>query len=104
MKRLDEILLARALAFKHDPNEQKLVDAAIDETGLPTITKNICAHLPMPLVDRLENALSVLQMSKREFITDALIDSLDRYDAIMSEYGVWEEYERKHGPQAEEAA
>ena len=104
MNRLDEILLSRALAFKHNPDEQMIIDAAIEDGGLKHITKNICAHLPLPLVERFENALNVLQMSKREFITAALIDSLDRYDAIMNQYEVWEEVERKSPQTGEEAA
>lgn len=100
MNRLDEILISRALAFKHNPVEQKIIDAAIDDGSLPIQTKNICAHLPLPLVDRFENALSVLQMSKREFITEALIDSLNRYDSIMDQYKVMD----KHLQGEEEAA
>lgn len=98
MKQLDEILLARALTFKHGPSmNAKFIDAAIESGEVKNVTKNVCAHLAIPLVDRLENALSVLDMTKREFIETAILDALDRYDAIMAEHGVWEAFEGKSG-------
>lgn len=92
MNRLDEILTYRALAFKHGHSVtlDSGIDAAISQGS--TQTKNVCAHLSLPLVDRLENALGILDMSKRAFIESAIIDALDRYDSISSEHDIFEPY------------
>jgi hypothetical protein len=92
MNRLDEILTYRALAFKHGHSvtTNSGIDAVIGEGS--TQTKNVCAHLSLPLVDRLENALGILDMSKRAFIESAIIDALDRYDSIASEHDIFEPY------------
>lgn len=94
MNRLDEILTYRALAFKHGHSvtNSSIIDAAISDGQAPSVTKNVCAHLSLPLVDRLENALGILDMSKRAFIESAIIDALDRYDSIAAEHDIFEPY------------
>lgn len=92
MNRLDEILTYRALAFKHGHSVSGIIDAAISDGQAPSATKNVCAHLSLPLVDRLENALGILDMSKRAFIESAIIDALDRYDSIATEHDIFEPY------------
>lgn len=113
MNRLNEILTYKSLAFKHAADNQQLVDyiAETQPEVLHQVTKNVCAHLPMPLVDRLENSLGILGMSKREFIQAAIIDALDRFDKIAEDYHIFEAYEdgaltaevtdvKKTGPEA----
>lgn len=92
MNRLDEILTFKALAFKHSAGNSQLVDYILESEPekYQHVTKNVCAHLPIPLVERLENSLSLLNMSKREFITAALIDALDRFDKIANQYDIFE--------------
>lgn len=92
MNRLDEILTYRALAFKHGHSvtTNSGIDFAIAQGS--TETKNVCAHLSLPLVDRLENALGVLDMSKRAFIESAIIDALERFDSIAGQYDIYEPY------------
>lgn len=94
MNRLDEILTYRALAFKHGQlvTNSGIIDAAISDGQAPSVTKNVCAHLSLPLVDRLETALGILDMSKRAFIESAIIDALDRYDSIAAEHDIFEPY------------
>jgi hypothetical protein len=50
--------------------------------------KNICAYMPETLVNRLEKTLALLEMSKREFITMAVVEALDKVDALKEEYGL----------------
>jgi hypothetical protein len=91
MNRLDEILTYRALAFKHVhlATNSSMIDAATSEGS--TQTKNVCAHLSLPLVDRLESALGFLDMSKRAFIESAIIDALDRFDVIADQHRIFDE-------------
>jgi hypothetical protein len=55
-----------------------------------------------PLVNRLENTLGILSISKREFIQMALIEALDKADKVMNEFGIDEfidslvESQKKH--------
>jgi len=97
MNRLDEILTYKALAFKHGADQSPLLDMVVaqnpDNPALQNVTKNVCAHLSIQLVDRLESALGVLDMSKRQFIETAIIDALDRFDAIAHDYDIFERYE-----------
>ena len=51
--------------------------------------QNVCAKIPLPLVERLESALSILSMSKREFIEIAIINALDETDSIFAENDVF---------------
>ena len=92
MKILDEILTYKSLAFKHGDNQSALMDDLIDvgAVELPTTTKNVGAHLALPLVDRLESALGVLDMSKRQFIEAAIIDALDRFDVIAESHEIFQ--------------
>lgn len=96
MNRLDEILTYKALAFKHGANHAPLLEAAISESAdspaFQNLTKNVCAHLSIQLVERLETALGILDMSKRQFIETAIIDALDRYDSIAAEHDIFEPY------------
>lgn len=97
MSRLDEILTYKALAFKHGSDQSALLDLVVaqnqDNPALQNVTKNVCAHLSIQLVERLEGALGVLDMSKRQFIETAIIDALDRFDAIANDYDIFERYE-----------
>lgn len=95
MNRLNEILTYKSLAFKHAADNSQLVDYIVETQpeAVQAVTKNVCAHLPIPLVERLENSLAILNMSKREFIQAAIIDALDRFDKIADEYNIFEAYE-----------
>lgn len=88
MNYLDEILTMRLLAFKHgQPQNNEFLD---EELATKQSTKNVCAHLNVSLVERLENAVSLLNISKREFIQAALTDALDRVSVLANEHNVFE--------------
>lgn len=91
MNRLEEILTYKALAFKHGPSQSPLVDLVVAQNPESNVTKNVCAHLSIHLVDRLESALGVLDMSKRQFIETAIIDALDRFDVIADQHRIFDE-------------
>jgi len=87
---LEKKLTYRALGFlyQHD----FLIDSAMENPS-PELQekfkiKNVCAQLSGVLVERLETTLSLLNMSKGEFITSAIIDALDKADVVMLECGL----------------
>ncbi|MNG29292.1 hypothetical protein D3C84_1146970 [compost metagenome] len=57
---------------------------------MPLKLQNVCAKLEQSLVDRLDNALSVLDMTKRDFIELALIEALNKVDSILDETDAFE--------------
>lgn len=88
MNHLDEILTMRLLAFKHGQPQNS--DLFQEELATKQSTKNVCAHLHISLVERLEEAVTLLNISKREFIEAALIDALDRVSVLANEHNVYE--------------
>lgn len=60
------------------------------EEALPFKLQNVCAKLAQPLVDRLDEALGVLDMTKRDFIELALIEALDKVDQVLKDTDAFE--------------
>jgi hypothetical protein len=87
---LERKLTYKALGFLH--NMDSLVERALEnpsqELQEKLKIKNVCAAINGDLVERLENTLGILKMSKREFLESAIIDALDKADAVMDECGV----------------
>jgi hypothetical protein len=84
----------KALAFKFDDSD-KLLDMMLsqkeNEEQIGGVKfKNVCAKLTEQLVDRMENTCGVLQISKRKFIELAVIEALERCDAIIEEVDPFE--------------
>lgn len=50
--------------------------------------KNVCAFISISLADRLESTLSILGMSKRDFLEMAIIEALDVADEVMDEVDI----------------
>lgn len=81
-------LTQKALNFRFGINQEQFIDSMLeqDPDGKKWKTKNVCAHMSEPLVQRLENTLAMLEMSKREFITLAIVEALDKADKAISDY------------------
>jgi flavin-binding protein dodecin len=60
------------------------------EEVCPIPLRNVCAKLSVELVDRLDNALGVLSMSKRQFIEMAIIEALDEVDKVLQDVDAFE--------------
>lgn len=90
--RLDEKLLQKALNYKFNEVHESIVDQAVEDLVKQDISKikvkNICAYVPQAFAERLEDTLALLKMSKREFVTLALLESLDKADQVMEEVGI----------------
>ena len=96
MKPNEEILLG-VLKFKHRRSGVggDLVDQLLDQdpAHADTITRNVCARIPLELSKRLESYTILLDMNKREIINNALVAYLDQAEALMTEYDAWPETE-----------
>ncbi len=96
----EQFLQYRLLAFKFGGQvSQQLGDVleSAERGQEPTNYKeilselrNVCAKLPVSLVDRLDETLHMLALTKRDFIELAIIDALDKVDRLEKEIDVWE--------------
>ncbi len=68
----------------------QFVPATSLEDVSPIPLRNVCAKLSVPLVERLDNALAVLDISKRQFIELALVEALDKVDKVLEEVDAFE--------------
>lgn len=87
---LEQVLVFKSLDFVLG-TDGKATDHILSQPGnddLKNQFKNVCAPLPSSLVERLESTLGLLNISKRQFITAAIIEALDKADVIMKEWGV----------------
>ena len=101
---LEQKLTYKALGFMH--KNDFLIDDALENPSLELQAKlkmkNVCASIHGDLVARLENTLSLLSMTKREFLESAIIDALDKADVVMEETGVTDYLEELAEHQAKE--
>ncbi len=73
----------------------QFVPAQTLEEVCPIPLRNVCAKLSVELVDRLDNALGVLSMSKRQFIEMAIIEALDEVDKVLQDVDAFEYVEAR---------
>ena len=57
--------------------------------GADEITKNVCARVPIQLAKEMETVGNMLDLNKREIITMALIDFLDKARDTLTEFKAW---------------
>lgn len=101
----DQLIRYKALAFKFSGAGFSLVDAVLEQNGPEALKmKQVCAPLSVQLVERMENVLGLLNMSKREFIEIAVIEALDKAEAIIDEENVFEYHEAMDAAEKGEAA
>lgn len=102
--RFDQYITFKALRVKFDDSGH-LLDSILDdpERDQKLPIKNVCAKLHVSLVDRLDQTIGFLNISKREFVEMAIIEALDKADLIVDELGVIEEL-RERGFVSEEKA
>lgn len=86
---LEQKLTQKALNFRFGHDAAFLDHLLSDEeVAKKNKYKNVCAMLSEPLTNRLENTLGLLSMTKREFLELAIIEALDKADAVMADCGV----------------
>ena len=93
-----EILVFKTLAWKQTLTtgglgslNADLVDRALDENPeqADALTKNVCARVPVQLAQDMEAVGGMLDLNKREIITMALNDFLDKARDTITEFKAW---------------
>ena len=93
-----EILVFKTLAWKQTLTtgglgslNSDLVDRALDENPeqADALTKNVCARVPLQLAQDMEAVGGMLDLNKREIITMALNDFLDKARDTITEFNAW---------------
>lgn len=86
---LNEFLHYRALAAKlgNEQVQARMIDSVTATSELEG-SKQVCTTLTMSLCDELESILSVLKMSKRQFIEQAIISAMIEAKDILDAHGV----------------
>lgn len=98
MTESEEILLSRVLAFKHQSHKlQPLLESALESPEAEPLVKNVCAKLSVGLVDHIDMACGILDISKRRFIELAITELLDKYESLTAEYDIFAPYEIQEG-------
>lgn len=92
----------RALGRKAQVQGQSFNSEAMDrlaekEMASSPLVKTVCAPISFELFNRMNDTLTILDISKRTFIEAAIIEALDKADAIMAEVDVFEGVESVHG-------
>ena len=88
MSFFDQYIQHRVLSFKFlNVDNGKLFDHLLDsgqlvETGSVEL-RNVCAKLSVELAERLDNTLSVIDMSKRQFIEMAILEAMDQAEHVL---------------------
>ena len=89
-----ETLILKALEFK-SVHSGASIDGLVDTLlaqhpdQADAITKNVCARLPIGLVEEMEQLGGLLSLNKREIITMAIVDFLEKANAVMDEFNAW---------------
>jgi len=94
-----EILILKALQFKqmcqqgHSLDSGDLVDRLLDSDPVKAdeLSKNVCARIPLELAKDMEAIGGLLNLNKREIITLALNDFLDKAKATLDEFEAFPE-------------
>ena len=89
-----EILVFKTLAWKQTLNGSgngDLVDHLLEQNPeqADTLTKNVCARVPLELARDMETLGGMLDLNKREIITMALRDFLDKARDTITEFKAW---------------
>lgn len=88
-----ETLILKTLQFKEMNTAGTTLGGAIVDHLLEQnpekadeVTKNVCARIPLQLAQDMETVGSMLELNKREIITMALIDFLDKAKGVIDEF------------------
>jgi hypothetical protein len=89
-----ETLILKSLqckALHHGADTANIIDSLLSQNPeqADLITKNVCARIPLVLAEHMENLGALLELNKREIITLALIDFLEKAEATLTAYDAW---------------
>ena len=89
-----ETLILKALEFKNVQSGAS-IDGLVDHLlaqnpeQADSITKNVCARIPISLAEEMESLGGLIGLNKREIITMALIDFLEKANGVLDEFDAW---------------
>ena len=84
--KFDDLIRYKALHLKYTMGNSDLTEMVLNSPNggnVPVPMKNVCALLSQQLFDRFSETCGLLDISKRLFIEKALVEALDKADAIM---------------------
>lgn len=88
-----ETLILKALQFKELNSSGSsmagdLVDQLLNQNPekADELTKNVCARIPLELANEMEQLGGLLSLNKREIITLAIHDFLDKAREVLDEF------------------
>ncbi|MDO8945473.1 MAG: hypothetical protein Q7U75_19980 [Desulfobacterales bacterium] len=89
-----ETLILKALEFKNVHTGSSiggLVDQLLAQNPdqADAITKNVCARIPVGLAEEMEQIGGLIGLNKREIITMAIVDFLEKAQGVMDEFNAW---------------
>lgn len=89
-----ETLILKALEFKNvhtGASIDGLVDHLLEQNPdqADAITKNVCARIPLTLAEEMEQLGGLIGLNKREIITMAIVDFLEKAKGVMDEFNAW---------------
>ena len=89
-----ETLILKTLSWKQTLTGSgggELLDHLLNENQekADEITKNVCARIPLQLAQEMETLGNMLDLNKREIITMALIDFLNKARDTLTEFKAW---------------
>ena len=89
-----ETLILKTLSWKESLTNSvpsTYVDRMLEENPeqADEITKNVCARVPLKLAEEMESLGNMLDLNKREIITMALNDFLDKARETLTEFDAW---------------
>ena len=89
-----ETLILKALDFKN-VHTGASIDGLVDQLlaqnpdQADAITKNVCARIPLTLAEEMEELGGLIGLNKREIITMAIVDFLEKAKGVMDEFNAW---------------
>ena len=89
-----ETLILKTLqckALHNGADNARFVDHLLDQNPeqADAITKNVCARIPLQLAQEMETVGNMLDLNKREIITMAIVDFLEKAKGVMDEFNAW---------------
>lgn len=88
-----ERMVENGSILKSDDDGKTVRRTTLEEIS-PIPLRNVCAKLSVQLVERLDNALGILDISKRQFIELALIEAMDKVDKVLEDIDAFEYCEK----------
>lgn len=88
---IDALVTEKALRVVAGYDNRDLLEMVLEQNpeGVSEL-KNVCAKLHVSLSDRLDGICGLLEIHKRSFIESALLEAMDKAEAIIEAEGVYE--------------